>query len=192
MAVKERSADDPDERRRGNPVPGFSTAQLESIRKALSVAVARSCPSWLLQEREDLVQTALLKLVTLLEGGGSYGVLNATYLWKTAYSVTLDEIRRARWRFEGPALDGPARDELSDTGPDPEKSVVVRERCLHVRACLKALDDSRRRAVLMRLGGYSHEETAQRLDMTMKQVANFVHRGMKDLRQCLEAKGVTG
>src|SRR5262245_57042452 len=108
----------------------MTAAQVESIRKALSVAVARICPSWLSQEREDLVQTALLKLVALLEGEKAHGEVNATYVWKTAYSVTLDEIRRARWRFETGARDGAEREDPSDEGPDPEKAVSTREVCL--------------------------------------------------------------
>jgi RNA polymerase sigma-70 factor (ECF subfamily) len=142
------------------------------------------------QERDDLVQTALLRIVSLLEGETPRREVNATYLWKTAYSVTLDEIRRSRWRFERTARVGSLGDDRTETGPDPERAALSREICLHVRACLKVLESSRRRVVLMRLAGYSHDETAERLGMGLKQVANFFHRGMKDLRHCLRAKGM--
>jgi len=164
---------------------------VEPIRKALAIAVARICPSWLAQEREDLVQTALLRIVGLLGSEDSRREVNATYLWKTAYSVTLDEIRRARWRYERSAGDEMLEHGGSETSPDPEQAASTREVCVHVRACLRDLEASRRRAVLMRLGGYSHEETARRLGKSQKQIANFVYRGMKDLRRCLQAKGVT-
>ena len=163
---------------------------IESLRRALAVAVARVCPSWMAQEREDLVQTALLKIASRI-GGKATSEVNASYLWKTAYSVTLDEIRRARWRFERSMKDSALGDGRLDTGPDPERAASSREICLHVRACLQRLAASRRRAVLMRLAGYSHDSAAQRLGMTEKQIANYVHRGMQDLRRCLQAKGVT-
>jgi DNA-directed RNA polymerase specialized sigma24 family protein len=117
--------------------------------------------------------------------------VNATYLWKTAYSVTLDEIRRARWRFERSAGDELPEHGGSGTLPDPEKAASTREVCVHVLGCLRSLEASRRRTVLMRLGGYSREETALRLGMSPKQIANYVHRGMQDLRRCLQAKGVS-
>jgi RNA polymerase sigma factor (sigma-70 family) len=173
---------------------GLSVSQVAVLRKTLTAAVSRICPTWLSQEREDLVQTSLLSIVRTL-GRGQPGEpvreANATYLWKTAYSVTLDEIRRARWRFERSAPDGPPDGGRTELGPDPERAASSREIGLHVRACLRGLEDSRRRAVAMRLAGYDNQETAERLGMGSKQVANFVHRGMQDLRRCLREKGVT-
>jgi len=172
----------------------FSATQVALLRKTLTAAVGRICPTWLSQEREDLVQSSLLTIVRLL-GRGQPGEpareANATYLWKVAYSVTLDEIRRARWRFERSSPDGLPDGVRTESGPDPERAASSREICLQVRTCLKDLELSRRRAVVMNLAGYTHKETAERLGMGFKQVANFVHRGMQDLRSCLRAKGVT-
>jgi RNA polymerase sigma factor (sigma-70 family) len=117
--------------------------------------------------------------------------MTATYLWKTAYSVTLDEIRRARWRFERTTEARSHGEDRPGTTLDPEQAASAREISLHVRECLRNLEISRRRALLLRLAGYGHEEAAQRLGMTVRQIANFIHRGMKQLRRCLQAKGVT-
>lgn len=168
-----------------------SAPEVESLRKSLATAVARTCPFWLSQEREDLVQTALLRIVGLRGRGEPPSEMTATYLWKTAYSVTLDEIRRARWRFERTMEVGSSGDDRPATSLDPERAASAREISLQVRACLRKLEISRRRAVVLRLAGYGHAEAAQRLGMTVRQLANFIHRGMKQLRQCLQAKGIT-
>ncbi len=175
---------------RSSAAAAITTSQVEALSKSLSAAVGRTCPFWLSHEREDLVQTALLRIVGLLGGGESLREVTATYLWKTAYSVTLDEIRRARWRYERTMEDGSQSEERPGTALDPEKAASARETSVYVRECLKHLEISRRRAVLLRLGGYSHDEAAQLLGMTVKQIANFIHRGMNDLRRCLQAKGV--
>jgi RNA polymerase sigma-70 factor (ECF subfamily) len=168
----------------------ISTSQAESLRRTLSVAVSRICPNWLSQEREDLVQTALVRIVGLVGRGGPTRELTATYLWKTAYSVTLDEIRRARWRHERTMEEGSHGEDRPGTALDPEEAASARETSRHVRDCLRGLEMSRRHAVLLRLAGYGHDESAQRLGMNVKQIANLIHRGMKDLRSCLQAKAV--
>jgi RNA polymerase sigma-70 factor (ECF subfamily) len=170
----------------------ISTTRVDSLRRGLSTAVARICPFWMSQEREDLVQTALLRIVGLLGSGESHREVTATYIWKTAYSVTLDEIRRARWRYERSMEHASQGEDRPGTALDPERAASAREICPRVRECLRSLEISRRRAVLLRLAGYSHGEAAQRLGMNVKQIANFIHRGMKDLRTCLRAKGVNG
>ncbi|HJQ99464.1 MAG TPA: sigma-70 family RNA polymerase sigma factor [Candidatus Polarisedimenticolaceae bacterium] len=141
-------------------------------------------------EREDLVQSALLRIVGHHESEGAPREVNATYIWKTAYSVTLDEMRRARWRFERSAGDELSEHVVAGRSPDPEEAASTSEVRAHVLGCLRYLEISRRRAVLMRLSGYNREETAERLGMSPKQIANYVHRGMQDLRRCLQAKGV--
>src|SRR6185295_9699793 len=64
----------------------------EEIRRCLSRAVARLCPRVLGHERDDLVQASLVRVLERLRDGG-VDDLNATYLWKTAYAVVLDELR---------------------------------------------------------------------------------------------------
>ena len=76
----------------------------DAVRKTLGAAVTRICPDWLREQREDLVQTAMLRIVEQAQGDEERE-LNATYIWRTAYTVTVDEIRRARWRMEAPLDD---------------------------------------------------------------------------------------
>jgi RNA polymerase sigma factor (sigma-70 family) len=163
---------------------------LEVLQTRLAGAVARICPFWLAREREDLVQAALLRIVGATRPHPSAREFTATYLWKTAHSVVLDEIRRARWRFERP-LEREAM-EASDPAPaaDPERCAAARQRFDAVRACLRGLEPSRRRAVLLHLTGFGHAEAASILGKTVRQTDNLMHRGMKDLRACLRSKKI--
>ena len=164
---------------------------VEHLRSKLTRAVARICPFWLAQEREDLVQTALLKIVGGHRTDKEPRQLSGAYLWKTAYSVTLDEIRRARWRFERPLEPNVSSPENPSPDQDPEESAASGQVFSQVRGCLEQLEPSRRRAVLLHLTGSSHAEAATLLGKHVKQVDNLIHRGMKSLRECLRSKGIS-
>jgi RNA polymerase sigma factor (sigma-70 family) len=168
-----------------------SEAQIQGLRQRLTAVVAQVCPFWLAHEREDLVQSALIKIVGL-HGGTVRRIddLKSTYLWKTAHSVTLDEIRRARWKFERTAAEGPVGDARPSPHPDPERAAASREVAASIRACLTELETSRRHAVVLHLAGFGRTEVAELLRRSVKQIDNLVHRGTRDLRGCLESKGV--
>jgi RNA polymerase sigma factor (sigma-70 family) len=114
--------------------------------------------------------------------------LKATYLWKTAYSVVLDEVRRARWRYERTFEDD--ADERATMAADPEQNAAAVEVAKKVRDCLAGLDEGRRRAVQLRLAGVGHETASRMLGLSVKQISNLAFRGMQDLRACLRAKGI--
>ena len=163
----------------------------EAVRRGLSAAIARACPSWLRQEREDLLQSTLLRVWEVVSREEVRPEMKATYLWKAAYSVTIDEIRKARWRYER-ALGEESMDETparSEHGP--EESALAKEVAGSVRACLRGLEVGRRRAVQLRLAGSGHAAAAEMLGISVKQFSNLLFRGMEDLRSCLRAKGVS-
>ena len=74
-----------------DPDPG----SIERIRQVLIRAVERHCPVALAAHREDLVQMALIRLLERPRGEGSTP-RGASYLWRVAYTVVIDEIRRFR------------------------------------------------------------------------------------------------
>lgn len=162
-------------------------AGAEDLRRGLERAVARICPRWLREERDDLVQTSMVRILERARAEGDAG-FNATYLWKTAYSVVLDEVRRVRWSRER-AIDDEAAPPASP-GDGPERRVLGRELVRAVRACLAALSDDRRHAVMMRLAGFAHAEIARRLAWDEKRATNLAFRGFEDLRACLREKGM--
>jgi RNA polymerase sigma-70 factor (ECF subfamily) len=137
-------------------------------------AVERHCPPALAAQREDLVQMALLRL---LERPASEGTTprGASYLWRVAYTVVIDEIRRFR-RQQRQAEQLPA-DERGTPGPEARSELLE---------CLGALQDRRRTAVTLHLEGFRTAEVATALGWTEKQAENLVYRGLADLRACLE------
>ena len=171
----------------GDAYPAVPGVDFESLRRQLAAALAQRGPPWLAEHREDLMQTALTRLVTVLRERG--GEINATYVWKTAYCVMMDEVRRAYRRHEVPLTDesAPVHD---SSRSNPERSVLSRETGVHVRECLARLVPSRRRAVALRFLGHTPIESARKLGVSAKRVSNLVYRGLADLRRCLEAKGI--
>jgi RNA polymerase sigma-70 factor (ECF subfamily) len=162
----------------------------EALRERLESAVARVCPFWLRDQREDLVQTALVRIMEIVKREGGEGSFNATYLWRTAYSVTLDEIRRGRWSREVPLEQEPGERKAPGRRPDPERVAALRQTGDGVRACLRRLLPPRRRAVLLHFLGYPPRDAAVILGKSARQVSNLVYRGLGDLRQCLKRKGL--
>lgn len=156
---------------------GPQDADLEGIgriRQVLIRAVERHCPPALSAHREDLVQIALVRL---LERPADEGIASrgTSYLWRVAYTVVIDEIRRSsRQRRQAEQLAG------GDGGtPGPEARSEILD-------CIAALQDRRRTAVTLHLQGFRVGEVATALGWTEKQAENLVYRGLADLRVCLE------
>jgi RNA polymerase sigma-70 factor (ECF subfamily) len=164
-----------------------------ALRRHLVRAVSRVCPHWLADKRDDLVQSALLRVMHIVEtrslpGEGTPAV-STSYLYKVAYSVLVDELRRLRRRRETD-LDGEAA-VLPSVRDDPERTTASREIGRGIRGCLKAMKRERRLAVILHLQGHSVREAARLLDWAFKRTENLVYRGLADLRACLQSKGMT-
>jgi RNA polymerase sigma factor (sigma-70 family) len=168
--------------------PDFDT---EAVRRRLSAAIAQACPNWLRHEREDLLQTTLLRVWEVVSRAEVRPEMKATYLYRAAYSVTIDEIRKARWRYERALSEDPMEEKPATAERGPEESALAAEIATSVRSCLQGLDPGRRRAVQLRLAGSGHAAAAEMLGLTVKQFSNLVFRGMEDLRSCLRSKGVS-
>lgn len=117
--------------------------------------------------------------------------LPASYLWKVAYTATIDELRRLRARgagttdgSDGPDVAGPAHE-------GPRRRPQGREISAGIVDCLGGLVASRRQAVGLYLQGHTVPETARLLAWAPKRAENLVYRGLGDLRKCLEGKGLT-
>lgn len=155
------------------------------IREVVARAVGRACRGWSPEEREDIVQAALVRVLELERRDGT-AVRTATYLWRVAYSVTVDEVRRRRRRAELPV-------EAAATVPapgNPERDREARERADALRACLGGLAPGRRAAVTLHLHGHENGEAAALLGWDLKKYRNLAYRGLADLRECLRGKGV--
>ena len=162
------------------------------LRQDFVKAVARLCPQWLANQRDDLVQAAVMRVMQIVSrqaNGGDDPALAVSYLYKVAHSALVDEIRRANRRQET-ALDDTAVDRVAIAFDDPERRTASREIGRGIQDCLTEMPRDRRLAVALYLQGHSVPEAARLLDWAPKRTENLVYRGLADLRECLMAKGI--
>lgn len=162
---------------------------LEALVGRVRVAVQRSCPPYLAAQAEDIAQEVLIQLLRKLKHAEEKSDFSSIYLMKAAHGATVDEIRRRSRRREETGWE----DEMIDNesrGPDPERITLARSLGREIRRCLETIVPSRRMAVTLHLLGCPVSEVSSRLGCSQKSADNRVYRGMKDLRACLEAKGL--
>jgi RNA polymerase sigma-70 factor (ECF subfamily) len=157
------------------------------MREILSGVVRRVCPAWMAAEREDLVQNACLRIVQRLGQEKESPHMGASYLWRVAHSVVMDEIRRRRRHPESPlvteALDEPAGDLAS-----PERGRESAAMQAAITAGLRTLRESQRRAVVLYLYGFGLKESATMLGWNAKRVDNQRYHGLAALRAYLQER----
>jgi RNA polymerase sigma-70 factor (ECF subfamily) len=172
------------------------------LREDLEKAVRRVCPPWLSDKAQDLVQVSMIRLLERerrdAEAGEGKAPWSASYLYRVAHSVLVDEIRARRRRPEvalddqDPSAENRSEDSnpaLASSAPDPQDRTRAAEIGRALRECLGRLVDDRRRAVSLNLAGHSVPETARLLGFAPKRAENLVYRGLADLRGCLGRKG---
>ena len=163
------------------------------LRRDLVHAVARVCPRWQPALRDDLVQAAVMRVMQVLGKTGGEGEgdprLTPSYLYKVAYTVLIDEIRRERRRRET-SLEEDAVAQRVVTEENPERLATSHELGRGIQDCLTRIKRERRLAVTLYLQGHNVPEAARLLDWTAKRTENLVYRGLADLRECLTAKGM--
>ena len=168
----------------------LSDEDLTRLRARLARAVSRVCPPWLSAQAEDIVQAALMRVMEIVRDREGNEGLNSSYLWKTAYSATVDEIRRQRRRREVPLEDAAVEATAASPRPDPEEARAGQEIGRELQDCLRRLVEPRRLAVVLHLQGHTGPESARLLGWSEKRVENLIYRGLADLRRCLEEKGL--
>ena len=99
------SATRSDHQRREDAVSvGDEVLDYVTLRQDVARAVARLCPRWMVDRRDDLVQAAVMRVMRIAAKRSASGEgnqpLSTSYLYKVAYSVLVDEIRRLRRRRE--------------------------------------------------------------------------------------------
>jgi RNA polymerase sigma-70 factor, ECF subfamily len=169
-----------------------SPIDYSKLRQDLSRAVARICPGWLANQRDDLVQAAAMRVMQVVgnqRSGEGEPTLASSYLYRIAYSVLVDEIRRVRRRRES-ALETDVIEPLAVDRTNPEQLAASGEVGRGIQECLTGLKTERRLAVTLYLQGEQVPGIASILDWPRKRVENLVYRGLADLRACLLSKGL--
>jgi len=173
--------------RTDGPIPD---AIITELRARIAGAVRRICPRWLQSSAEDIVQSALMRVLGAMRAREGDIELSALYLEKAAYCATVDEIRRHRRRREEQATEERVLDTAAGPQVDPEASAEAGEITRALAQCLGSLLDARRRAVTLHLLGHSIPEAGALLGWSSKRAENLVCRGLADLRRCLAGKGL--
>ena len=172
-----------------NPHRSSSGVDFAEIRSKLVISVRRVCPRWLSDRADDIVQDAMIRVLDWQKKNEDRDQPSSSYLWKVAYSATVDEIRRARRRRENPV----EMEILEKQGPvdeqGPLQAAVSRDLAQALGGCLKRLRENRRLIVGFHLLGHTLAESEELSGWDGKKVQNLLYRGLADLRQCLSAKG---
>jgi len=167
--------------------------QLSELRHRIHSVVHRVCPGWLRGDVEDVTQNALLKVVEVLRRKGDRNPeLAPSYLWRVAYTCTVDAIRsrrEARQREVSMETTTESRARPAPE-PDPERRSAGSEIGRGIEECLERLVRPRRLAAMLYLQGHTAPEIGRLMDWTPAKSNNLVHRGIADLRRCLEGKGL--
>jgi RNA polymerase sigma-70 factor (ECF subfamily) len=173
------------------PERGEPTAlDVEALRRRLARAVHRTCPAWLVSHADDIVQSAVLRVMgALSKREGNPGVATL-YLEKAAFAATADEIRRLRRRREVPAEPEALARAVDAASAGPDRQLLAREIRSGVADCLSRLPEDRRAAVTLYLQGHTMPEAGGLLGWSGKKAENMVYRGLADLRRCLARKGL--
>ena len=179
---------------RGEPVgesssksPGPPHAEMDRVREGLTRAVARLCPRWLADQREDIVQNACLRVVRIFQESKEPVPLGASYLWRTAHSAVMDEIRKRGRRREVDMESLPPQPAPPVSSPEGQHAGAELRRA--VEEGLGELSEPRRRAVLLYLYGFTLRESANVLGWKTKRVDNQRYQGLATLREYLKQRG---
>jgi RNA polymerase sigma-70 factor (ECF subfamily) len=172
-----------------NPPRSSSEVDFSEIRSILVISVRRACPRWLSDRADDIVQDAMIRLLAWQKKNEHPGRPSSSYLWKVAYSATVDEIRRARRLRESPV----EMEILEKQGPvdeqGPLQAAADDDLARALDRCLSRLRENRRLIVGFHLLGHTLAESEELSGWDGKKVQNLLYRGLADLRQCLAAKG---
>jgi RNA polymerase sigma factor (sigma-70 family) len=176
-------------------------ALLERYGDLLRNAIAHVCPKNLGLQFDDIEQEARMRLWRALQAETK--IENpASYLYKVAWTATLDAVRRVTARREEQLrlLEDRSADESASAGPahevptDQERSpeTLAERRLLlrRVEASLARLPEDRRRAVGLHLRGFTPPEIAQLLSWSESKARSLAYRGLGDLRERLAAEGI--
>lgn len=159
--------------------------------------VRKVCPPWLERERDDFAQKAMIRLLERakkLEGKDEEG-LCASYLYRTAHSTVIDEIRKRKREVLAENIEdyrseaGHEKHEELRSSASPLGNASSKALRLAIQDCLARIAPERSRAVSLRLSGFKIAEIAQMLDWNKKRAENLERRGRENLRDCLKGKG---
>jgi len=145
-------------------------------------------------DASDVVQDIFLKIFRNIRGFKGEAALK-TWIFKIAFSEILNRLRwwKRRYRFATLSLDerpngngSPARDFVADAGPTPEEVLQSKERETAIQQALWRLSQEHRSIIVLRdIEGFSYNEIADVLGISMGTVKSRLARARADLKKSL-------
>ncbi len=148
--------------------------ELRAIRLVLERAIRSRCFGLLASARDDLVQSAMVRILER-DRHEELGRRGASYAWRVAQSVMVDELRRL----------GRERRLAESVSEEKRRSWVDPAGTIQLQQCLGRLEERRRMAVTLHLSGLRIPEVARAAGWTEKTAENLIYRGLDDLRALL-------
>ena len=179
------------------PLETRFNALLEEYGRFLRQTIIRVCPKNLGLQYDEIEQDARLRLWRALESEREIHD-PASYLYRIAATATLDAVRRnKRKREEQIVADNETEDEtvaphvlVTDPHRAPDREAERRQLVAKVKAAMARLPDNRRTAVRLHLEGLTTQEIANLLGWSEPKARNLVYRGLRDVREALQAAGI--
>lgn len=165
-------------------------ADLAALRPRLVALVRRVAPGWLAVDAEDIAQAAILGVLERLRAERGNLEVSASYFLRAAHNAAVDEIRRRFRRRRREGGDVSTVETTPTNAPDPRRGALSIEIDRAIRACLAALEGSRKMAAALYLLGHSGAEAQRLSGWTRKRMEHLTYRGLADLRECLTRKGI--
>lgn len=151
------------------------TGRLGTMRPKLHRYCARMTGSFV--DGEDVVQDAMIKALEAFPGEAEIANVEA-WVFRIAHNCALDLLRR-RSRQEAWVVEAPSED-IADPQADTEHRVAT---AASLRAFMGLPAVQRAAVILMDVLGYSLQEIAAVLEITVPAVKAALHRGRAQLRQ---------
>jgi RNA polymerase sigma factor (sigma-70 family) len=142
---------------------------------------------------EEVAQTAFLQLFRARKRYKPTARF-ATFLYRIAANLCLNELRRFDYSGKIESLDTPDESESGNASfadrlpdhdsPGPAQRLAWREAATEVQKVLKHLPPNQRVALLLsRMDGFSYQEVAQNLDTSVSAVKSLIFRATETLRR---------
>ena len=147
------------------------------------------------EDAEDAVQDASLRAFVHLQSFNGRSTFS-TWLTRIGINSALMILRKRRNSRQVPAQSGNESDalwEITDSAPDPEKQYVEKERARLVRKAITNLRPSIRRPLeLHQLQGYSLEEMAAEIGVSVPAAKGRLHHARAALRKSRVMRDIRG
>lgn len=132
------------------------------------------------EDSEDLVQEAFVRLHRFMDSGQEARQPEAL-LVTTVRNLAVDASRRDRREHRADFVDEPIEDlPLIDLTPSPDETLLAEQRLRHIVQTLDTKLSARTREIFLlhRLEGFTYEEIAQRMQMSVRTVEKHIARAV--------------